>query len=102
MDWILIIDDDISNVKPKYITMGPRLEPVFVYECELKGYAYSFNKDEVSEILTIPFDWLRDNVVILPNERLKTQYEYIYNSNRIWGMTARVINWYITKGLSII
>ena len=97
---LLISDDNIINVKPKFITMGPRLEPVFVYECELIGYENSYNKSEVSKVLTISFDWLKDNEHILPEERMKTQCEYIYDTHRIWGMTARVINWYL-KGLEL-
>lgn len=91
---LLISDECIANVRPKYITMGPRLEPVFIHECELIGYGYTYN-GEVAKVLTVSFDWLKDNVHVLPDERMKTQYEYIYESHRIWGMTARIINRYI-------
>ncbi|MCR4717223.1 MAG: NUDIX domain-containing protein [Lachnospiraceae bacterium] len=94
---LLIEDDKIFNVKEVCLTIGPRLEPIFVYECELRSYSNTYSTDEVSELLIKPYSFFKDNVIVKPNERQKTQYEYQLDGHTIWGLTARVINYYMNR-----
>lgn len=81
---------------------------------------YNLNKDEVGEVFTVPLRWFIDNepylhrVALTPRpeedfpfdkiangreykwrEQLMDEYFYDYNGHTIWGLTARILTYFI-------
>lgn len=95
---------------------------IIPYIAKLKEYTYSFSKDEVAEVFTVPLDffintapekimveWGRklpedfpfDRIVGGKNYKWRKHKEavlfYTYNGNNIWGNTAKMIYYSLEK-----
>lgn len=113
---LLIEEDQIELIAPMDVMSGPTGALLWAYLGELKNYEYSFSKDEVDHIFTIPVSWFMDNdpqsymadMVIVPRKGFpfelipqgkdyrwrKKPREilfYKYDDYIIWGLTARLI-----------
>ncbi|MDO4490541.1 MAG: CoA pyrophosphatase [Lachnospiraceae bacterium] len=116
---LLISPDTIELLGPSDYLQSGRLQ-VHPYVGWLHGYGYTYSKDEVKEVFTVPLQWLLDHEPechemewkpSLPEtfpfdkiyggrkyawrERKSTVFFYEYQGHVIWGMTAKMLEAWI-------
>lgn len=113
---LLISSSDLQLIAPLDILITPSNLMVYPYLVELSQYAYTYSKDEVDHIFTVPLAYLRNVTPIHTNHHVHTIpssdfpshlipngayypwavgsygiYFYPYNSYTIWGITAKIL-----------
>ncbi len=117
MEELLIKKEQISVIAPLDVFVSPFNIMVTPYLAELFDFEFTFNKDEVESLFTVPFSFFIDhepeiyyNQVLSVPEQPEAVHQllgtdsynwnegrypvlfYRYEDKLIWGMTARFIN----------